>query len=623
MNAAPHPAHREGGAEHALATALAGRIERWAREAGASAEAAGAAARAAHALSLATSGGDVCLPLDELAAQAPARDAAAWRALLQASGVVGSPEAPGAMPLLLDAQGRLYLHRHFDHERRLARRLAQAAALRPLPPDRFGPLRERLDRLFADNASRLPPAEADWQKLAAALALRNGLAVISGGPGTGKTTTVVHLLACLLELDPGCRIALAAPTGKAAARMAEAIRARAAHLPEALRARLPAEASTVHRLLGVRPDGGFVHHAGHPLAIDALVVDEASMLDLALATRLLEAVPPGARIVLLGDKDQLAAVESGAVFADLCADARLTPPCREALAALTGIDAARIEPPAGDAPQDAPAPQVLADSVIWFRRNFRFGADSGIARLAAAVRAGDAQGAVQAVREHAGAQLQCVEDSGSALGAHSLAALVEGYAGYVDALLHGPRDPRAVLDAFDRFRVLAALRDGPRGVAGLDAQIARRLRAQLAPLDADPSAPWYAGRPVLVLANDPLLKLYNGDVGIALPGADGRLAVHFPAPDGGTRAIAPLRLPRHESAFAMTVHKAQGSEFGALALVLPARASRVLTRELLYTAVTRARAQVVLHGRLDVLAAGIAAATRRRSGLLDRLRDAT
>jgi exodeoxyribonuclease V alpha subunit len=302
MNAMPEQLLAEGFARHAA---------NWAVAQGAPAHVAAAVARAAKALSLAVSDGHVCLMLASLVtprdedASMPA-DIAGWRAALQASGIVGTPQAPGAMPLILDADDRLYLHRYFDYERRLARRLTQARHAGAREAVEAPDVRARLAELFAGNAARLGGA-ADWQQLAAALALRGRLTVISGGPGTGKTSTVVNLLACLLALDPGCRIALAAPTGKAAARMTDAIRQRAQHLPPELRERMPATSSTVHRLLGVT-QAGFAHDASHPLAVDALVVDEASMLDLALATQLLEAVPPAARIILLGDKDQLAAV---------------------------------------------------------------------------------------------------------------------------------------------------------------------------------------------------------------------------------------------------------------------------------------------------------------------------
>ena len=343
---------------HALADGFALQVERWARALGDDAATAASARQAAHALSLATGDGHVCLPLADLP------DGDDLRRVLLSSQVVGTPAAPGACPLILDADDRLYLHRHFDHERRLAQRLMRAADAPAQAVD--AATQQRLNALFGNEAG------PDWQKLAAALALRQRLVVISGGPGTGKTTTVVNLLACLIEQNPEVRIALAAPTGKAAARMSEALRQRAQHLPPALRERLPAQAATVHRLLGAFP-GGFTHHAGRPLAIDALVVDEASMLDLALATQLLEAVPDSARLILLGDKDQLAAVESGAVFAELSADPTLSAACIDDLARLCELPAAAIVP---GAPLEA---SPLRDSVVWLSRNFRFAADSGIA----------------------------------------------------------------------------------------------------------------------------------------------------------------------------------------------------------------------------------------------------
>jgi exodeoxyribonuclease V alpha subunit len=328
------------------------------------------------------------------------------------------------------------------------------------------------------------------------------------------------------------------------------------------------------------------------------------MLDLALATRLLEAVPDAARIVLLGDKDQLAAVESGAVFAELSADPSLTDVCRAQLAALTGIEASAIDAPA------APASGALNDSTIWLRRSYRFGADSAIGRLATAIRDGDAAAALTA----AGARL---EDSAAVIDHAS-----QGYAPLLQALRDGV-PAAAVHAAFARYRVLAALREGPRGVSALNAQIEQRWRTALGALDRAPRSPWYPGRPVLVRRNDALLKLYNGDIGIALPNpASGAIEVVFQRADGSLQRIAPVRVPEHETAFAMTVHKAQGSEFDAVLVLLPDQTtSRMLTRELVYTAVTRARTAVTLCTAPEVLAAAVGNATRRHSGLLARLRE--
>ena len=621
--------------DHGLAEGFARHAARWAQAQGANEASVAAVSRAAAALSLAVSEGHVCLMLESLAAAASddgtsALDVRGWRAALLASGIVGTPEAPGALPLIVDADDRLYLHRYFDYERRLARRLTRArhAGAGADASIDSPALRARLAELFAANAARLDGA-ADWQQLAAALALRGRLTVISGGPGTGKTTTVVNLLACLIALAPDCRIALAAPTGKAAARMTDAIRQRAQHLPPELRDRMPAESSTVHRLLGVNPSG-FAHDADNPLAIDALVVDEASMLDLALATRLLEAVPPTARIVLLGDKDQLAAVESGAVFAELSIDPTLTPDCVRELAALTGTPAEAIVPPA---PARASA---LQDCAVWFTQTYRFSRDSGVGRLANYVNTGQARAAADWLRGATDDDVRWLEAGVRTDPEAVLREMDSGFADYVRSVAADPGDIAAITDAFGRFRVLCALRDGPRGVTALNAAMTRRFRATLTlpglpglpglppaggGLEGALASPWFAGRPVLVLDNDYVLRLFNGDIGIALPDTNGVLLVHFPdatAP-GGFRAIAPVRLPRHETAFAMTIHKSQGSEFDGILVMLPQQRSRVLTRELLYTAITRAKRQVTLVADEAVLAQAIATPTTRHSGLLARL----
>jgi exodeoxyribonuclease V alpha subunit len=614
MNAASNPPAESPAAQ--LAEGFAQHVEQWARDHQCDGDIVRVVRQAAFELSLATGEGHVCLSLADLgAASTPTPDIASLRQALLTSGMVGTPESPGALPMILDADDRLYLHRYFDYERRLARRLMRAVGTPPAAVD--AATRARLNELFQANAARLGDG-VDWQKVAAALALLRRLTIISGGPGTGKTTTVVNLLACLIEQNPDCRIALAAPTGKAAARMTEAIRQRAAHLPPALRERLPAESFTVHRLLGVTPGaGGFVHHAGNPLAIDALVVDEASMLDLALATKLFEAVPDTARIILLGDKDQLAAVESGAVFSELGADPTLRDDCRRDLAGLCGLDAARLLAPAPT------RPTALHDAVVWFTQNFRFAADSGIGRFAADINGARATDALNWLRAGADDSVCWLDDAAAAPAAPTLQRLLGGFASYLETVRRDPADCAAITRAFGTFRVLCAVRDGPRGVNALNERVTRHAREVLASLPAvhglDAASPWYPGRPVMVLRNDYVLKLFNGDIGIALPGADGALMVYFPDAVGGFRALPPLRLPLHQTAFAMTVHKSQGSEFDEVLVMLPDRHSRVVTRELLYTAVTRARERVAVCTSAEVLAATIQSPTRRHSGLLARL----
>jgi exodeoxyribonuclease V alpha subunit len=657
---------------------------------------------------------------------------------LRASGVVsnGSEDAAALRPLVLDDDGRLYLARYYDDERRLANAVLAHAkgrgATSTLGADSAA-LAARLERFFG------PPGrnEVDWQRAAAALSLSSRLTVVSGGPGTGKTTTVVGMLACLLDENPALTIALAAPTGKAAQRMQEALLARAASLPDEIAARLPRTSQTLHRLLGLRQGMRARHGPDNPLPYDVLVVDEASMIDVALAAQLFDALAPDTRLVLLGDKDQLAAVEAGAVFAELSARPAFSEAGIARIAQATGVDAARVqaalprpehdfdssidafalEPQAADddlfasfdaleplesvasiddgwawtgldepdvayagdgvsAMQDEPhraAPDArssappndsvgfdesrarhahatsdraivqapLVDCVIWLERNYRFGLDSAIGRLSLAIRRGDVPAALDALgasaepdlfgprdeQAPAGHDAPAVldEDAGTTLAPRTLERLAQGFAPYVNALTTALAQPQPdclpLFDALNAFRILCATRLGSRGVQALNAQMAEHVRrAARAPLAVGTN--WFAGRAVMVARNDYALGLFNGDIGIALPTREGRMRVHFRTADGGVRAVTPAALPPHDTAFALTVHKSQGSEFDHAALVLPAAKSRVLARELLYTAITRARKTVRIVGTREVLAQAIAMPTRRDSGLFARMREA-
>ena len=603
--------NRAGSPDQALAEGFAHHVVRWARERNAPDHALDVLRMAARATSLDTASGHVCTYLADIATADGKLDEHDLRNALLASGVVGTPQVPGAQPLILDDDGRVYLHRYFDYERRLARRLRTLSAT---PSGVIGDnVKSLLDRLFAANGKRLGE-RPDWQKIATALALERPLTVISGGPGTGKTTTVVNVLACALAANPDCRIRLAAPTGKAAARMLEAIRKSAAQLPAGLGEHLPVESFTVHRLLGVLPDGRFRHDKDNLLPIDLLVVDEASMLDLALATRLVEAVPDEARIILLGDKDQLAAVESGAVFSELSADPTLSSACVERLSEVTGIPAARI---ACAAPIKA---TPLHDSVVWLAENFRFAKDSGIGRLAVLVNAGEPQSAIDFLRSDSDPALEWIEDAHPLPLATTLQRVVDEMAGYIEAARADLGNRTALFDALGRFRVLCAEREGSRGVIALNQYVGAQFRRLLDhPLDPGGRSDWFPGRPVMVLRNDYVQKLFNGDIGIVLPDVSGTPTVFFPSGDGDFRPVAPLRLPEHETAFATTVHKAQGSEFDQVMLMLPARPNRLATRELLYTAITRSRSGVTIVGGAEVVAKAIVSPTRRYSGLVARL----
>ena len=573
---------------------------------------------AVRLVSSATSQGHICVSLADAAgwprdwAEENGPDSApppaVWRKALRRHPVVGRPG--DYAPLILDDASRLYLYRYWAYEHGLALDLQARVSDDPsgVDPQR---LRAGLDRLFPSVAD-----PTDRQRVAAAVAALKRFTVISGGPGTGKTTTVVRILALLLEQAPGpLRIALAAPTGKAAARMQEAIRASRETLPvdARVRAAIPVEATTIHRLLGVRPGSvAFRHDRDDPLPVDVLVVDEASMVDLALMAKLVRAVPSAARLILLGDKDQLASVEAGAVLGDICGDSPgFSPAFRRRMIEATGQDPADA---GGAAPRGGqPAGPPIRDAVVQLTRSYRFGRESGIGQLAHLVNRGDGPAAMELLTggtcaDVAWRPLESPRDLPP-----RLAEIAARLGAYLDA-----GTPEAALAALDRFRVLSAHRTGPYGVDALNEHIAACLASRGA---VHPRTPWYHGRPVLVTANDHNLRLFNGDLGIALRDAtaDDTLRVFFRAADGRPRRLPPARLPEHETAFAATVHKSQGSEAEEIVLILPAQASPVMTRELIYTAVTRARARVEIWGTRPVFEAAVGRRLARSSGLRDAL----
>ncbi|CAI9002084.1 exodeoxyribonuclease V subunit RecD [Pseudomonas sp. IT-P74] len=575
-------------------------------------------------------------------------DGAHWCKVLAASNLVAlaadSRDNVRDRPLVLSGK-RLYLRRYWAYERRIDLSLRERLTEHESTPN---DLLQRLTGLFGPAR---PGEVIDWQKLACALATRSAFSIVTGGPGTGKTTTVVRLLALLQApaVDAGMplRIRLAAPTGKAAARLTESIsqQVQTLKVTEGVREKIPSDVTTVHRLLGSRPGTRhFRHHAGNRLPLDVLVVDEASMIDLEMMANLLDALPAHARLVLLGDKDQLASVEAGAVLGDLCRDAEAgwySPQTRQWLETVSGesLQASGLQ-------EDAQGTHPLAQQVVMLRHSRRFGEGSGIGQLARWVNQQQPEEARKLLSARSHDDVYCLALKGEqdrALERLLLDGHGEGPQGYRHYLsvLRNQRPPldspledsrwidwaRQVLQAFDAFQLLCAVRKGPWGVEGLNQRVTEALlRARL--IDSDQQ--WYEGRPVLMTRNDYGLGLMNGDIGIALklPEQEGHgkqvLRVAFPRNDGqgGVRFVLPSRLNDVETVYAMTVHKSQGSEFAHTALILPDALNPVLTKELIYTGITRAKDWFTLiESRAGVFEEAVKRRVKRLSGLMLELKD--
>ncbi len=634
--------------------------------------------------------GDVALELNQRLV------AINWPSLLGQSVWVAKPidNQAQALPLVFDGE-RLYLHRYWHYEVTLAARLNSFGTPMSLKPTEVQKLADLLDHLFARNyqylfsavsrgeqnsgltqvqrqqlvcdhldvvdsnslnwpaidqvllqatrvehlasLEQLVPQAAcvNWQKVAAAIALSKRFAVISGGPGTGKTTTVTKLLAALIEQAKSNgdksqlpTIKLVAPTGKAAARLTESIGKAIAELPVSpeLKAAIPTESSTLHRLLGALPNSvEFRHNHANPLHLDILVVDEASMVDLSMMYKLVDALPKHARLILLGDKDQLASVEAGAVLGDICSFQQYgySSSQAELIAQLSGYHSLT---------QSSQKGSRVGDSLCMLQKSYRFDARSGIGQLAKAVNAGSGFN-YDAVwqRDFADiAQYPLDMQHYDQL----IQTMVKEYSVYLKRIAVRQRDvdteqlesvtqlAKSGLDAFARCRLLCAIREGDFGVSGLNQRIERALIARKRVQTQDEL--WYHGRPVMITRNDHALGLYNGDIGICIWDdslQEPRLKVFFELPDGSVKSVLPSRVPEHETAYAMTIHKSQGSEFEFTLLILPKEFSPILTRELIYTGITRAKKRLAMYVQPEVVKRGIKVMTERASGLVDRLRE--
>jgi exodeoxyribonuclease V alpha subunit len=567
-------------------------------------------ARSAALVSLRNLQGDVCVDLAEQAGRAllgeegttenaPALDD--WLEALADVPWVGGPGGP--TPLILDGS-RLYLGKYWHYEQTVA--AALRARLDPAEVPDAARLADGLRRLF-----EAPPAGgADWQRIAAAIAVSHPFAVISGGPGTGKTTTVVKVLALLLEQNPGLHIVLAAPTGKAAARLTQAMRGGKERVDAqaSVLARIPEEASTLHRLLGAGFGRGFRHDRDNPLVLDCLVVDEASMIDLPLMARLLDALPERSRLILLGDRDQLASVEAGNVLGDITGHGRSVrySPAQSAFLHGLGMTAGESIAPTGAAP-----PPRIADAVGLLRVSYRFAGDSGIGELAHRVNAGAGDAALELFRDARYRDIDWLDAGRESLNPACLDWAVARYARYLQL-----EDVAEALQVFEQARVLAALQGGPFGVGELNRRIAERLQA----LGLIHGGEDYHGKPVMVTSNDYEIGLFNGDIGLlwCASGDDG-LRAWFAFTGEAPRSVSVRQLPEHDCAYALTVHKSQGSEFDEVLLVLPSSDSPVLTRELVYTGVTRARNRVTVQGEWESFVRGCRRRVQRASALAEKL----
>lgn len=534
-----------------------------------------------------------------------------WLALCQQVGenMVGSGNT--IAPFVLK-RNRFYFQRMWQYEKYVADYFNETLYL-----DEYNVIANKwLTKLFPNDSTD----HIDWQKVATASAIIHPVAIVSGGPGTGKTTTVSKILVTLVAihqettLQQPLRIIAAAPTGKAAARLTESLAKALATLPisAAIKDNIPTEAITLHRLLGASLSSNkYFYNQENPLHVDILLIDEASMIDLPMMASVISALPKKCRLILLGDKEQLSSVEAGAVFGDLCEQLNhgYSKPHVEMIKQLTGYNLTISRPSL-----------AVADSICLLQKSYRFSSQSGIGSLANLVKAGNSN---QAIKLLDSGQLSDIKFSAMESNEQYLAAIEQCANAYMDYLhisKNRPNDITDILMAFSQFRLLCALRDGPFGVKGLNKIIENNL-SQRGLITVSKQDVWYIGRPVMILKNSFALGLFNGDIGITLPAVTegNKLKVYFMLPNGEVKGFSPFRLPEHETAYVMTIHKSQGSEFKHIAIMLPADYSPLLTRSLLYTAITRAKEHVALYSSKAIVEKTINSQINRQSGLADLL----
>ncbi|NTW76556.1 MAG: exodeoxyribonuclease V subunit alpha [Syntrophaceae bacterium] len=560
-------------------------------------------------LDLNAQAGSVIIPSTEGAGPISCPELKEWLNALQSSFCVGKPSE--FKPLILDDKNRLYLQRYWQYEQDTARNiLSRISSPRKGEVDKLE-LADKLQLFFPENQTE---GKINWQKVAATAAVLKNFVVISGSPGTGKTTTITKIMALLLDVEKrNLRIALAAPTGKAAARLQESVRKTKVKLScaDAVKVLIPDDAQTIHRLLGSLANSPyFQFHEGNPLPYDLVVVDEASMADLPLLAKMFLALSAEGRVILLGDKDQLASVDAGVVLGDICAGNAADIYSREfadEIADLSGEKLISTDIPAG-----------VQDGIIQLQTNFRFAEESGINILSNCVKRSDIAKFMELLQDYHYSDIGWTDlNSKSALNTKFARVVIDGYSEYLEAV-KCTADREIIFDCLEKFRILCALRVGNWGTQRINAFVEKILsEAEL----INPHGLFYEGMPVMVTRNDYQLNLFNGDVGIILPDSTGNreMMAHFRNEQGKIKKIIPSRLPKVETVWAMTVHKSQGSEYDRVLLVLSDRDIPVATRELVYTGITRARRNVQIWAAQDVLTNAISRRIKRESGLTNAL----
>jgi len=568
-----------------------------------------------------TGKGDVCLDLASFAGEVllekdDGMDAvicpglSVWKDNLMSTKVVGRPG--DLCPLILDDENRLYLYRYWEYEKKLSDSIKERVK-EDISGLNLSLIKDSIKRLFPE----IIDGDVNWQRVAAITSAFKKFCVISGGPGTGKTTTVAKILALLLEQkskEENLRIFLAAPTGKAAARLSESIGniKKKLNCKDYIKAAIPAEAFTIHRLLKTIIGSPFFrHNSENPLPADIVVIDEASMVDLPLMSKLIQAVPVDARLILIGDSDQLASVDPGSVLGDICGSSHVRGFTADFIDRVEELTDEKFT----DSIKQYKDIKVLHDCIVILKKNYRFADSSGIGGLSRAVKLGDIDKALYLLKNESDRSI-ILEKILSADNFKRILTdkVIKFYSEYLKT-----DDPGIALELFNRFKILCAIKMGQFGVYAVNKIIEQILsRENLIQTENL----WYRGRPVLITSNDYKLGLFNGDIGITMqiPGAvSDDMYVFFPGTSGELRYFLPYRLPQHETVYAMTVHKSQGSEFENVFLILPDKDYPVLSRELVYTGITRAIRSVTILGKEEVLRTSISRVIKRKSGLHDSL----